>query len=210
MTRAPGPGGHRRVGHQPLDQGGRVAVTRSHRGDRDPAAGEWDTLAAALEERGIKHLSYGRRLRSGVPRTARELFARLARAEDPRLQEAGIVLLLTHPHLADEARLAISSLEGPLRERAMRRYVAAAALQRMARTRIALALGQQPDIPPAYLDELQLPPLDQDYGRETLLALAADEEARCRYPAWPGYLSLLDLFLNQIRRKGWGRCAKAG
>lgn len=121
-----------------------------------------------------------------------------------------MVLLLTHPRLAGEARLVIASLEATLRDRAIRRYVAAAALQRIARSRIALSLGQQPDIPPAYLDELELPSLDQDYGRETLFALAADEQARYGHRALQGYLALLDLFLAEIRRKGWGRHAAAG
>lgn len=93
---------------------------------------------------------------------------------------------------------------------AMRCYVAAAALQRSARTRIALTLGPRSDIPPAYLDELDLPSLDEDYGRETLLALSADEEARYGHAAWRGYIALLDLFLREIRRQGWGQCAPAG
>ncbi len=87
----------------------------------------------------------------------------------------------------------------------MRRYVAAAALQRMARSRISLSLGRQPDIPPAYLDELGLSPLYEDFGRATLLALATEEEARYGYAAWRGYLALLDSFLTEIQRRDWGR-----
>ena len=86
----------------------------------------------------------------------------------------------------------------------MRRYVAAAALQRMWRTRIELALRRRPLIPPAYLRELGLPPLEEDYGRAALRALSADEEARYGYDAWAGYTSLMDLFLSEIELRGWG------
>lgn len=93
----------------------------------------------------------------------------------------------------------------------MRRYIAACALQRMWRTRIQLALGEQAPLPAKYLDELGLPPLETDYGRATLWALAAQEEARYGYDAWAGYTSLMDLFLNEIALKGWGRrAARAG
>ena len=86
----------------------------------------------------------------------------------------------------------------------MRRYVAAAAMQRMARTRIAMTLGPRPLIPAAYLEDLGLPPLDEEFGRATLVQLAAEEQARYGYDAWGTYRVLLDLFLNEIRRRGWG------
>ena len=57
----------------------------------------------------------------------------------------------------------------------MRRYVAAAR-HLMARMRIAQSLGPRPLVPPAYLAELGLPPLDAEFGRVTMLALAAEEE----------------------------------
>jgi hypothetical protein len=168
-------------------------------------ADEWDELATALDRFGIKHIAPTRPRAAGVPETPRELFHRLALTEDPRLKEASIVLLLTHPNLTADARAAIDSIDGPPRDRAMRRYVAAAALQRMARTRISLTLGPQPEIPSAYLDELGLPPLEEDFGRVTLLALAEAEEARYGYVAWRGYLALLDAFLSNICRRDWGR-----
>jgi hypothetical protein len=91
----------------------------------------------------------------------------------------------------------------------MRRYVAAAALQRMARTRLAQHLGPRPLIPPAYLDELGLPSLDEEFGRVALLVLADQEQARYGYDAWRTYLNLLDLFLGEIRRPTWGSDAPA-
>jgi hypothetical protein len=169
------------------------------------AADEWDRLATALNHWGILHIAPRRPRRAGVPETARELFARLAGSDEPRIHQAIVLLLLTHPQLADDAQAAISQLAGNRRDRAMRRYVAATALQRMARTRIAQHLGSSPLLPVTYLDELDLPPLDEEFGRVTLLALAAGEQERYGYDSWGTYLGLLDLFLHEIRRRDWGR-----
>ena len=178
---------------------------------RRPAAGldaaadaEWDALATALNRRGVLHVAPGRARRVGVPRTARALFERLLSSPEPRLHQAAVLLLLTHPQLATDAQAVIDRLGGIERDRAMRRYVAAAALQRMARTRIAQSLGPQPLLPPVYLDELGLPSLDEEFGRTALLSLAAEEAARYGYDAWGTYRVLLDLFLAEIRRRGWG------
>jgi hypothetical protein len=170
---------------------------------------EWDTLATALNRWGIHHVAPGRVRRSGLPRTLRELYARLWSTGTSRLHQATVFLLLTRPDSATDARTAIASLSEADRDRAMRRYVAAAALQRMARTRIAERLGPQPLIPPAFLEDLDLPPLDEEYGRETLLALADQEGARYGYDAWGTYMNLLDLFLGEIRRRTWGNDATA-
>ncbi len=172
-------------------------------GDSD-AMVEWDRLTTALNRRGVIHLAPERQRRVGVPSTARELFGRLALSPESRLQQAAVMLLLTHPHLAADAQAAIDRLDGAARDRAMRRYVAAAALQRMARTRIALQLGVQPPIPAAYVDALGLPSLDEEFGRATLLTMAEQEQGRYGYDAWVTYWALLDRFLTEIRRSGWG------
>ena len=172
-------------------------------GDSD-AMVEWDGLTTALNRRGVIHLAPERPRRVGVPSTARELFERLALSPESRLQQAAVMLLLTHPHLAADAQAAIDRLDGAARDRAMRRYVAAAALQRMARTRIALQLGVQPPIPAAYVDALGLPSLDEEFGRATLLTMADQEQGRYGYDAWGTYWALLDRFLTEIRRSGWG------
>jgi hypothetical protein len=169
-----------------------------------PSADEWDELTTALNRWGVLHVAPGAPWQNGVPRSATGLFARLWRSRDPRLQQASVVLLLTHPDLAADARAAIAHLEGVTRERAKRRYLAAAALQRMAKTRIAMRLGPRPLIPEAYLDDFGLPPLDKEFGRETLLALAKQEQGRSGYDAWGTYRTLLDHFLNEIQRRNWG------
>ncbi|HKG26081.1 MAG TPA: hypothetical protein VKB09_10565 [Thermomicrobiales bacterium] len=74
----------------------------------------------------------------------------------------------------------------------------------MARTRIAQHLGAQPLIPAAFVGDLGLPTLDEDCGRETLLELAAQESDRFGYDGWSTYRTLLDHFLNEIRRRDWG------
>lgn len=171
---------------------------------------EWDVLASALNTSGVEHLAPYRRVRQGLPQGA-ELFYLLARVSSVRLQEAAIALLLIRPDLAVSARAAIERLEGTERERAMYRYVAAAALQRMWRTRLEHDLGPQSLIPVAYLEQLGLPPLDDDFGRTTLRALAEQEEARYGHNAWAGYTSLIDLILAEISLKASRqRRARAG
>jgi hypothetical protein len=165
---------------------------------------EWDVLTTSLNRLGIVHLAPQRPRKRGASRTAVGLFERLFRSSEPRLHQATVFLLLTHPLLASSARDAIDRLEDTERDRAMRRYLAAAALERMARTRVETRLGPRELIPPAYLDELGLPSLDEEFGRATLLALAADEQARYGYDAWATYWALLDLFLAEIRRREWG------
>lgn len=167
---------------------------------------EWDELTAALNAYGVRHVLPGRHPRRGAALPAGvELFRRLAQSEDVRLQESIVVLLLTHPDLAGEARGAIEALTGAQRDRAARRYVAAAALQRMWRTRIELALGSQPLVEAAYLDELGLPDIDEEFGQAALWELSAQEERLYGYNAWAGYTSLMDMFLGQMRLSGWGK-----
>ena len=102
----------------------------------------------------------------------------------------------------------MDAVRGPPRLRAASasagRHVAAAALQRMARSRIAQSLGPQPLVPPAYLSEVDLPPLDAQFGRVALLALADQARERYGYDAWGTYRALLDHFLTEILRHGWG------
>ena len=187
----------------------RRAATEKRAGRDDAEAEEWDTLASALNDWGILHVAPLRRRRERI--APEDLFWRLAEATDVRLREAAVLVLLTYPGQAPDAQAAMARLGGLARERAVFRYVAAAALQRMWRTRLQTDLGPHPLIPPAYLDELGLPPLEEDFGRPTLLALARIEEARFGHNAWAGYTSLMDLFLAEIRLTGWGRRrARAG
>jgi hypothetical protein len=165
---------------------------------------EWDLMTTALNRLGVIHLAPRRPRGRGAPRTAVELFERLFRSPEARLHQATVLLLLTHPSLASSARAAIAGLEGSERDRAIRRYMAAAALQRMAWTRLELRLGRRELIPPSYREELGLPSLNEEFGRSALLALATDEQARYGYNAWATYRTLLDLLLAEMRRREWG------
>lgn len=168
------------------------------------AAATWDALVDALRAYGVRHLTRGDGRWSGPPPPPEVLVDQLARSGDPRLRQAIIPLLLSHPSFADAARHAIEALPPAERDRARRAYVAAAALQRMWRTRLELALGPQPLIPPAYLDEFCLPPLDRAFGEDTLWALAADEEARYGHNAWAGYRTLAEQVLAEMAVGNWG------
>lgn len=175
-----------------------------------PEDQEWDRLATFLNRRGIQHLAPRRRSAAATP-TDDRLYELLLASRNVRLQEAAVLLLLTYPATAVAFRAAVGRLDGVQQDRARRRYVAAAALQRMWRTRLATDLGPQPLIPPAYIEELRLPPLEQDFGRTTLLGLAEREEAEYGYDAWAGYGSLMDLFLGEVGFQRWGAAyPKAG
>jgi hypothetical protein len=165
---------------------------------------EWDTLAAALNRYGVKHIAPRRRVAGPLPRDE-ELIYRLAKSSFVRLREAIIPLLLTHPDLDAATRRVIARLDGDARLKAMYKYVAASALQRMWWTRLARDLGPRRPIEPAYLDVLGLPPLEDDFGRATLVALSNVEEARFGYSAWAGYESLMELFLNELIDPTWGK-----
>ena len=181
-------------------------VSRERLSDAD----QWDTLTSALNELGIVHVAPVRRRRLPSSLTVRTLFGQLFQACDSRIQQASIFLLLTYPDLASDAQLAIDELTGVTRDRAIRRYVAAASMQRMAKTRIAMQLGSRPDIPPAFHAELLLPPLDLEYGKAALIELARQEEARYGYDAWGTYSSLLELFLAESRSASWGHASTRG
>lgn len=177
--------------------------------DRSTSVDDWDTLTTALNGWGILHVMPSTAIASLTPIPPAELFERLTRSPEPRLQQAVIPLLLTHPRLATDAESAVHRLSDPLRDRAMRRFVAAAAMQRMAQTRIQLQLGPQPLLPPTFVDTLALPSLDDDFGRAALLALSRQEQERYGYDAWGTYRTLLDLFLAESRRRDWGYRAAA-
>jgi hypothetical protein len=173
-----------------------------HRSSVAPeVGGEWERLVASLEDYDVRHLSPGVGVDERTTIEPEELLFQLATAQAVRLREAWIPFLLRHPDLAPAAQRALARLDGDLRERAMRRYVVAAALQRLWRSRLSWTLGPQPLLPPAYLDELGLPSLELDFGRETLRAVAMDEERRWGHNAWDGYATLMDTFLAEIERK---------
>jgi len=165
---------------------------------------EWDLLTTALNQYGIRHVAPGAKPKGPLPKSE-ELFFHLATSHAVRLRQAMILMLITHPDLDADARQAIERLGGDLRTKALYRYVAACALQRTWRTRLATDLGPRRPIQPVYLDRLALPPLDQDAGRATLVALSNQEEDSYRYDAWNGYTALMDLLLSELGDPRWGK-----
>jgi hypothetical protein len=179
-------------------------MRRGTAADSGPAGSdEWDVLATALNRCGIRHVAPDRWVHRGVP-IGQALIRALLTATSIRLQEAVTPFLLTYPERAADVQGVIVTLEGRARERAIGRYVAAAALQRLWRSRLACWLGPQPLIPDAYRSELGLPPLTSNHGEDTLWALAEWERSRWGHNAWAGYTALMDLFLTEITRPGWG------
>jgi hypothetical protein len=172
--------------------------------DRASVDADWDELAAGLNRHGVLHVQ-PIATPTAPPPLGRELIRRLQLSSAVRLREALVPLLLTHPELDSDAQRAIRTLPTSAGRRARLRYAAAAALQRMWRTRLEEALGPHRLIAPAYVDELGLPPLDEDFGRATLLALSNLETAEYGHDAWAGYAALMDMLLGEIRSPGWGR-----
>jgi len=122
--------------------------------------------------------------RTGLPGSASALFERLLTSREPRLQQAAIILLLTQPALAGSAIEAVRNLTGAARDRAMRRYVAAVAMQRMARTRIVMQLGPQPDLPEQFSKSSDCRPLPTSMGGLHCSSLPG--KRRCRTDTTPG------------------------
>jgi hypothetical protein len=169
-----------------------------------PAAPEtdWDALVDALRGYGVRHLSGGTqdarpgaRARGGQsPPEAAPLVARLALSPEPRLRRALVPLFLVHPELAGDVREVAGELPGTARDALVRAYVAAVYLQRLWWTRLRRYLGDQPLLPPYWIDELGLPPPEDRFGRVGLAALAEREGRRQAHRADPYAKAAQSLF----------------
>lgn len=129
---------------------------------------------AALRERGVDWLAPSDAQGSPLPDDS--LIASIAACDDARLRAALTGLFLLHPSLADvvpealawlkEARLAYAEVE------LMARYMAAAYLQRLWRTRLQRYLAGMPDLPDLFSSRLELPAAQEGFGKPGLFALA--------------------------------------
>jgi hypothetical protein len=132
-----------------------------------------ETLVDGLRSYGVRYLSGGAPLPlSGTPDPS-ALIAGLAQSHEPLLRQALAALFLVHPEIAPLAEQTASSLQSPAREALIEAYVAAVYLQTLWRTRLKRHLGDQPPLPPLWLEELGLPPPAEHSGRLGLAALAA-------------------------------------
>lgn len=157
---------------------------------------EWDALVADLAAYGVDHL-WQNRAPANEPRSAEALFAALFESSSPRLHQASAALLLVRPDLAPAAQRAILGLPALPRDRAMRRYMAAAYLQRIARSRLRSLFGDQPELPTTYAAELNLPDAEARFGEHALEVLSDEESRRYGYDAWGTYWRLLETVLRQ-------------
>lgn len=134
-----------------------------------------DALARTLREYGVRYLAApagdGDQSGQGVPVAA--LLKGLASSEEARLRYAIAPLLLLHPELAPQVRAVAHDLARPAKYVLMEAYVAAVYLQRAWRTRLRRFLGEQPRLPPFWIDELGLPDPEVRHGMAGLAALRA-------------------------------------
>jgi hypothetical protein len=136
-----------------------------------------NALVDALRDYGVRYLSGGSSAAdagSGQrrPLDPATLLARLARSPEPRLRQALAALFVVHPELAPIAQDVAATLPAPARDQLIHGYIAAVYLRRLWWTRFRRYLGDQPELPPYWLDELGLPAPEELYGRLGLAALA--------------------------------------
>jgi hypothetical protein len=137
------------------------------------------TLVRALRERGVRYLTAGPRDQADtgdavppdVPPEA--LLEGLAMSPSARLRYTIAPLLLVHPELAPHVEELARRLAPPARDVLVEAYVAAVYLQRAWRTRLRRFLGEQPALPPLWIQELGLPGPEERFGRAGLAALRA-------------------------------------
>lgn len=159
-----------------------------------------DHLVAALHARDVCYLAPTPT--GDEPELSDEqLMTGLAASKDGRARFALAGLMLRHPELAEAvARLASDpALSDPVRAELRKQYAAAAYLQRMWRTRLALCLGVKDTlIPERFTRELNLPPADDMFGERGLRELCD----RSPFNDWSSYEQVVDLLCDQP-------CAKA-
>ena len=158
---------------------------------------ERDDLVAALHERGVCYLAP---TPTGGERalTDEELLIGLSQTKDARLRFSLAGLLLVHPTLASicaeliEARH-IRFLPKNVLAELQKQYLAAMYLQRMWRTRLRMAIGEQPLIPERFTQDLALPSADAMHGEMGLHHLVDSSP----FNEWSSYQQVIDLICDQ-------------
>jgi hypothetical protein len=131
------------------------------------------TLVAALREYGVRYLSGADDSGGASGIGAADLFRYLACSDEPHLRHAITSVLLVHPELASVAQRCADTLPGPARDVLIEAYVAAVYLRTLWRTRLRRYLGEQPELPPLWVDELRLPDPREHFGQLGLAVLDA-------------------------------------
>ena len=142
---------------------------------------DWPVLVEALGAYGVRYLSGDTGVSDGsttMPMNPQDLLTYLAQSPEPHLRQALAALFLVHPELAPIATQVAGTLPPTSGNVLIGSYVAAVYLQRLWRTRLRRYLGDQPALPPLWVDELGLPAADAHYGKLGLATLEARRSGR--------------------------------
>jgi hypothetical protein len=171
---------------------------------------DWDTLVAALRERGIDYLAPSDA--QGEALDDETLLASLAAHDHPRLVQALIALFMRHPELAPLVPPLRARLETAAQVELLAQYMAAVYLQSMWRIRLDHYLPPTPDLPDYFSAELGLPSPDDLYGKAGLYALAEWHSAHApgRANHLSEYMGVAELLLEDIKLKARHVAAAAG
>lgn len=140
-----------------------------------------ETLVAALTRHGVDWLAPSDAI-GGEGLEPHLLIASLAAHADPRLRAALTGLFILRPEVSAFLSAALRELNSEARDELTARYMAAVYLQRLWRTRLALYLGEFPDLPPLVPESLGLPGAGHGYGKIGLHALAHWHQRRSPAP----------------------------
>jgi hypothetical protein len=165
-----------------------------------------DALVAALRTRGIGFFAPSDAYEGPNRLSSRQLIAGLAGSPDARLRDGLAALVVRHPELAPEASITLGMLDAAAAEVLRVQYTAAACLQRMWRTTLALYLPVMPKLPDLFGAELVLPPLDEQYGEWALRELAA----RARHNQLAAWYAVIEQLLAQLAQEAYSELAAAG
>jgi len=139
------------------------------------------SLVAAMREHGVDWLAPSDAPGGGSIEPA-TLVASLAAHDDPRLRAALTGLFILRPEFSALVAEVRQALEPTACDEMSARYMAAAYLQRLWRTRLGLYLEDSPELPDLYSESLGLPLANQGYGKPGLLALAEWHKQRTAMP----------------------------
>ncbi len=146
-----------------------------------PTPADGQSLVDALCTFGVRYLTGASDEPADGPMDPLSLITGLASSPEPLLRNTLVALFLTHPELASVAQRAADSLAPRARDALIGAYIGAVYLQRLWRTRLRRFFGDQPSLPPIWIDKLGLPPPDAHFGRLGLAALDARRRGATRF-----------------------------
>jgi hypothetical protein len=164
-----------------------------------------DRLVAALRRLGVGFYAPSDAEEGPRALTASELISGLAASPEARLRDALVALLMRHPEFAPDIAVTSGKLRGPAAEALREQYTAAACLQRLWRTTLALYLPDTAPLPDLFGPQLDLPPLDDFHGELALRELAARSDFN-QLAAWH---AVADQLLAQLALEAPGELAPA-